>query len=91
LGYPAGIYNLIVEQGASLIRSIIFTDENGATPDLSSGYTAEFVIASDYGVAAALTLTNGSGVTLAAGGSIEISATPAQTSGIAAGEYHRPN
>lgn len=82
---PAGIYNLIVEQGATIKRSITWKDENGTYPDFSSGYTATLIIAPDYDTAADLTLTNGSGITLAAGGSIVFEITPTQSAALDAG------
>ena len=82
---PAGIFNLIVEQGASVIRDIVWTDETGTKPDFSSGYTSELIIAPDYETAADLTLTNGSGIVLDTGGSIQFTITPTQSAALAAG------
>jgi hypothetical protein len=87
MGFPAGIYNLIIEQGASHIRSYTYTDEDGNTPDLSSGYTAELVIASAYGGGTLLTKTSSDGITLGASGSIAVNIPPADTAGLAAGEH----
>ena len=84
---PAGLYRLIIEQGASAIRNVTWTDEDGNTPDLSTGYTAELVIADDYETAAALTLTDSSGITLGASGSIVFSITATQSAALDAGAY----
>ena len=80
MGFPAGIYNIAIEQGASHIRSYTYTDEDGNTPDLSSGYTAELVIASAYGSGTLLTKTHASGITLGASGAVAVNIPPADTS-----------
>jgi hypothetical protein len=83
---PAGIFNLLIEQGASRILPVTWTDEDGNTPDLSSGYTAEAIISDKAGGTAELTLTNGSGIALAASGSITVTWTPTQTAALTARE-----
>ena len=83
---PAGIYNMIIEQGATVIRNVVWTDENDTKPDFSSGYTAELIIAPDFETAADLTLTNGSGIVLADSGSITFTITAVQSAALAAGE-----
>lgn len=86
----AGLYNMILEQGASLVRTVTWTDENGSNPDLSTGYTASMVISDSWGSTALLSLTHSSGLTLAAAGLITITITPAQSAALAAQEavYH---
>ncbi len=84
----AGIWNLIIESGASFAASITYEDPTGASPDLSSGYTAEMIFAEswDPDEAAALTLTESAGLTLGADGAIAVELTPVQTAALDVGE-----
>ena len=76
----AGRYDITIEQGATFSLPISYKDSTGSVVDLVSGdgYTARMMIKESAGGTAIISLTNSSGITLAASGNnivIEISAT----------------
>lgn len=83
---PAGLYNLVIEQGETALRTITWEDEDGANPDLSSGWTASLVVSDRVGGTSLLELTEGSGITLAADGVVEVEFSAVQTAALTAGD-----
>ena len=76
----AGKYDIVIEQGATFKLPISYKDSTGSVVDLVSGngYTSRMMIKESAGGTTIKSLTNGSGMTLAASGNnivIEISAT----------------
>lgn len=76
----AGRYDITIEQGATFSLPISYKDSTGSVVDLvgGNGYTARMMIKESAGGTAIISLTNSSGITLAASGNnivIEISAT----------------
>jgi hypothetical protein len=87
---PAGIYNMLVEHGASYVLGLTWEDEDGNNPDLSTGYTASMIVSDSWGSTELLELTESSGLTLAASGSVTVTITPAKSLALPVGEnvYH---
>ena len=76
----AGRYDITIEQGATFSLPISYKDSTGSVVDLvaGDGYTARRMIKESAGGTSIISLTNSSGITLAASGNnivIEISAT----------------
>jgi len=76
----AGKYDITIEQGATFSLPISYKDSTGSVVDLVSGdgYTVRMMIKESAGGTAIISLTNSSGITLAASGNnivIDISAT----------------
>jgi hypothetical protein len=85
---PAGIYNTIIEQGATWKRTITWRDENSALVDVT-GYTAVLTVSDSYGGTALVTLTESSGIVVGgAAGTFACTITAAVTAGLAAGERY---
>jgi len=84
----AAIHNLIIDQGADWKINLVYKDSAGDIIPLTS-YTAALQLRTAYDAAtAALSLTNGSGITITANqGLIAIRATATQTGALAAGDY----
>ena len=74
----AGRYDITIEQGATFSLPISYKDSTGSVVDLSSSYTSRMMIKESVGGTTIKSLTNGSGMTLAASGNnivVDISAT----------------
>ena len=74
----AGRYDITIEQGATFRLPISYKDSTGSVVDLSSSYTSRMMIKESVGGTTIKSLTNGSGMTLAASGNnivVDISAT----------------
>ena len=74
----AGSYDITIEQGATFSLPISYKDSAGDVVDLSSSYTSRMMIKESAGGTTIKSLTNGSGMTLAASGNnivIDITAT----------------
>ena len=74
----AGRYDITIEQGATFSLPISYKDSTGSVVNLSSGYTSRMMINESAGGTTIKSLTNGSGMTLAASGNnivVDISAT----------------
>ena len=86
---PAGIYNIIAEQGATLSRTITWRDTNSQPINLTN-YTARMQVRNDYdSPTAVLTLTteNG-GITLGgAQGTVIMTVSASAMALIASGSY----
>lgn len=80
-----GEWNTIVDQGATWLRHVDYTDDAGNSPDLSSGYTASMVFADHWAGATLFEITDSSGITLGASGSIDLEMTPAETEALQEG------
>jgi hypothetical protein len=74
--YDISLYNIVVHQGTTFIRSIIFKDDNGTVLVLGTGATAAMKVRKSYPAtsrvpayrdAAVISLTSGSGITLTSG------------------------
>jgi hypothetical protein len=85
---PASIYDIICEQGATLVRVVTYKDSAGNPVNLST-YTARMKVRSSRGAPGAqLALTTGgSGIVLQSNGEIEITVPAATTAIIPAGKY----
>lgn len=84
----AGIYNTVIDQGATWTVNIVYTDYNGDPVNLT-GYTARMQLREKFTSTAVLTLTTSNGgltLTPLTGG-IAVSATAVQTEAIPAGFY----
>lgn len=75
--------DIVIRKGGAFVKRIAVTNSDG-TPRVLSGYTAKMQIRGDVDdVAAALTLADGSGLTITAGsGLIDINITKAQTAAL---------
>lgn len=84
----AGIYNGVIDQGATWTLNIVYNDYNGVPVNLT-GYTARLQLRSKYDSSAVLTLStaNGGIVITGATGEIAITGTATQTQAIASGIY----
>ncbi len=86
---PAGVYNIVCDQGATLTRTLTYKDSTGALVNLS-GFTARMQVRADVestGTVLSLTTENG-GITLGgAAGTVVLLATATQTAAITAGDY----
>ena len=74
----AGKYDITIEQGTPFSLPISYKDSTGSVVDLSSSYTSRMMIKESAGGTTIKSLTNGSGMTLAASGNnivVDISAT----------------
>lgn len=85
---PASIYDIICEQGATLVREITYKDSSGVAVNLST-YTARMKVRSSRGAPGVqLSLaTSGAGIVLNSAGEIEITVPAATTAIIPAGKY----
>jgi hypothetical protein len=85
---PASIYDIICEQGATLVREITYKDSSGVVVNLST-YTARMKVRSSRGAPGVqLTLaTSGAGITVNSVGEIEITVPAVTTAIIPAGKY----
>jgi hypothetical protein len=84
----AAIHNLVIDQGADWKINLVYKDSTGDIIPLTS-YTAALQLRASYNSAtAALSLANGSGITITEDeGLIAIRATATQTGALAAGDY----
>lgn len=85
---PASIYDIICEQGATLVRVVTYNDSAGSPVNLST-YTARMKVRSSRGapgVQLALA-SGGAGISLASNGEIQITVPAATTAIIPAGKY----
>jgi hypothetical protein len=86
---PAGLYDIVAEQGATFSRVITWRDSAGAAINLTT-YTARMQVRNDYqstSVVLNLTTENG-GITLGgAAGTITINASATAMAAIASGTY----
>lgn len=79
----AGIYNLVIEIGATFDQTVTWTDEDGDAVDVS-GYTAAMKVKSKIGGSTLVSLTDGDGITLGADGTIRIVIEAATTAALSA-------
>jgi hypothetical protein len=81
----AGIYNMIIEQGATHTRSFTYTDDAGTAVNLS-GYSARMMARAAYQSSATLfsvsTATSGLTIPTPANGTIVLTLTDAQTAAL---------
>lgn len=86
---PAGTYNIICDQGATLTRTLTYKDSTGALVNLT-GFTARMQVRADVestSTVLSLTTENG-GITLGGvAGTVLITATATQTAALTAGDY----
>ena len=84
----AGIYNGVIDQGATWTVNIVYYDSNNVPVNLT-GYTARMQLRSKYDSTAALTLSTATGEIVITGptGQIAITATATQTQAINPGLY----
>ena len=87
---PAGIYNIICDQGATFVRQLTWNDSNGSAVNLS-GYTARMDVRSSIDAAGAavlsLTTTNGRIVLGGTAGTINLTAEATATQVVESGNY----
>lgn len=87
---PAGIYNIIADQGATFTRQLTWNDSAGSPVNLS-GYTARMDVRTSIDAAGAavlsLTTTNGRIVLGGSAGTIILSAEATATQVIESGNY----
>ena len=87
---PAGIYNIIADQGSTFTRQLTWEDSAGSAVNLT-GYTARMDVRTsiDAAGAATLSLTTGNGRIVLGGtaGTIALSAEGTATAAVAAGDY----
>ena len=87
---PAGIYNIIADQGSTFTRQLTWEDSAGSAINLT-GYTARMDVRTsiDAAGAATLSLTPGNGRIVLGGtaGTIALSAEGTATAAVAAGDY----
>ena len=86
---PASLYHIICEQGATLVRIVVYKDSAGTPVNLTS-YSARMKVRtskSAEGVYLALA-TSGQGIVLNANGEIEITVPATTTSRIPSGKYY---
>ena len=78
---PAANYDILIEQGATYRQKIVWKDSDGVAINLST-YSGRMQVRQLNTEAVLLNLTEGSGITLGADGSIEIFASATQTSAL---------
>ena len=87
---PAGIYNIIADQGSTFTRQLTWNDSAGSAVDLT-GYTARMDVRTsiDAAGAAVLSLTTENGRIVLGGtaGTINLSAEATATQAIESGNY----
>jgi len=87
---PAGIYNIIADQGSTFTRQLTWNDSAGSAVNLT-GYTARMDIRSSIDAAGAavlsLTTTNGRIVLGGSAGTINLTAEATATQAVEAGNY----
>jgi hypothetical protein len=87
---PAGIYNIICDQGATFTRQLTWNDANGSAVNLTN-YTARMDVRTSIDAAGAavlsLTTTNGRIVLGGTAGTISLSAEATATEAVESGNY----
>jgi hypothetical protein len=87
---PAGIYNIIADQGATFTRQLTWNDSSGSAVDLT-GYTARMQVRTSIDAAGAATLSltteNGRIVLGGTAGTITLTAEATATQAVTAGAY----
>jgi len=87
---PAGIYNIIADQGSTFSRQLTWNDSNGSAVNLT-GYTARMDVRTSIDAAGAavlsLTTENGRIVLGGSAGTINLSAEATATQAIESGNY----
>ena len=87
---PAGIYNIIADQGSTFTRQLTWNDSAGSAVNLT-GYTARMDIRSSIDAAGAavlsLTTTNGRIVLGGSAGTINLTAEATATQAVESGNY----
>jgi hypothetical protein len=87
---PAGIYNIIADQGATFTRQLTWNDSTGSAVNLT-GYTARMQVRNSIDAAGAATLSltteNGRIVLGGTAGTITLSAEATATQAVTAGSY----
>jgi len=87
---PAGIYNIIADQGSTFTRQLTWNDSAGSPVNLT-GYTARMDVRTSIGAAGAaslsLTTENGRIVLGGSAGTINLSAEATATAAVEAGIY----
>jgi hypothetical protein len=87
---PAGIYNIICDQGATFTRQLTWNDPNGSAVNLTN-YTARMDVRTSIDAAGAavlsLTTTNGRIVLGGTAGTISLSAEATATEAVESGNY----
>lgn len=84
----AGIYNITMDQGAQWTLTVVYDDNNGNPIDLT-GYTSRMQVRPKFSADAVLTLSSpSSGIVITgATGTLDLTATTAQTGDIPGGFY----
>ena len=85
----ASVYNPVVNQGIDLIFTVTWTDSNAAAINLT-GYTIQLAVSNQVTLANLLTLSIGSGVTVAtpSNGIAQFRITGTQTTALGVGTYY---
>jgi hypothetical protein len=87
---PAGIYNIIADQGSTFSRQLTWNDSTGSPVNLT-GYTARMDVRSSIDAVGAATLSltteNGRIVLGGSAGTINLSAEATATQAVEAGNY----
>ena len=85
----ASAYNPVVNQGIDLIFTVTWTDSNAAAINLT-GYTIQLAVSNQVTLANLLTLSIGSGVTVAtpSNGIAQFRITGTQTTALGVGTYY---
>lgn len=82
----AGRYNIVTRQGSNY--TLQFTIDDDGTPWIITGWTAAMQVRPfQSSNTVLLSLTNGNGITLGAGGTVTVTITGAQLSGMPAGTH----
>jgi hypothetical protein len=89
MGSPAGTYNIVCDQGATLLRTLTYRDSSDALVNLT-GFTGRMQVRADVestGTVLSLTTENG-GLTLGGAlGTILVTVSATATAAVAAGTY----
>ena len=87
---PAGIYNIIADQGSTFTRQLTWNDSAGSAINLT-GYTARMDVRTSIDAAGAATLSltteNGRIVLGGTAGTIDLSVAGTATAAVVAGDY----
>ena len=85
----ASVYNPVVNQGIDLIFTVTWTDSTGTAINLT-GYTIQLAVSNQVTLANLLTLSIGSGVTVAtpSNGIAQFRITGTQTTALGVGTYY---
>lgn len=95
--YDISLYNIVVHQGTTFRRSVIFKDDDGTVLNLGTGATAAMKVRKSYPATfrtaayrddPVISLTSGSGLTVTPGtGEVLVDISAATMAGVPAGIY----